>query len=545
MKHVFFILFVFSYQFVSAQHKHFTHEDTLRGSITPERQWWDLTYYNLQLEVFPDSKTLAGKNTVHFTALEDGNIMQIDLQSPLKIERVLHQGKELSWESTKNAHFVKLDKEIKAGEKDSICIEYSGKPQQAKRAPWDGGLVWNKDKNGNEFIATACQGIGASIWWPCKDHMYDEPDFGMTIGITVPSHLTAVSNGRLIETRKEKGKRHTFIWKVVNPINNYGVNVNIGDYVNFSEVYEGEKGKLDMSYWVLADNLEKAKEHFKQAPMMMQAFEHWFGPYPFYEDSYKIVEVPYLGMEHQSSVTYGNHYKNGYLGADFSGTGWGLKFDYLIVHESGHEWFANNITYKDIADMWIHESFTTYSESLFLEYHYGKEAAAKYIIGTRGSIGNKTPIIGIYDVNHEGDGDMYTKGANIIHTLRQFVPEDEKWREILRGMNSQFYHKTVTTKEIEDYLSDKIGMDLKPFFDQYLREAAIPTFEFKSDGNQLLYRWANCNEDFNMPIDVVIDGQVTRLYPKSEFQAIGCESISTFSIDPDFYVKKRELTEKE
>src|SRR5690606_34329520 len=354
------------------------------------------------------------------------------------------------------AHFIELDQEINAGAKDSICIQYSGKPQQAKRAPWDGGLVWSKDKNGNEFIATACQGIGASIWWPCKDHMYDEPDFGMRIQITVPAHLTAVSNGRLIETRKEKGKRKTFVWKVVNPINNYGVNVNIGDYVNFFETYAGEKGNLDMSYWVLAENLEKAKEHFKQAPMMMQAFEHWFGPYPFYEDSYKIVEVPYLGMEHQSSVTYGNHYKNGYLGADFSGTGWGLKFDYLIVHESGHEWFANNITYKDIADMWIHESFTTYSESLFLEYHYGKEAAAKYIIGTRSSIGNKSPIIGIYDVNHEGDGDMYTKGANIIHTLRQFVPEDEKWRGILRGMNSEFYHKTVTTEEIEAYLSERV-----------------------------------------------------------------------------------------
>lgn len=545
MKRFFLILFLVSGQLSFAQHKHFTHDDTLRGSITPERQWWDLTYYNLQLEVFPDSKTLAGKNTVHFTALEKGKRMQIDLQSPLKIERVVHQGVELKWESTKNAHFIELNQEINAGAKDSICIEYSGKPHQAKRAPWDGGLVWSKDKNGNEFIATACQGIGASIWWPCKDHMYDEPDHGMTIEITVPAHLTAVSNGRLIETRKEKGKRKTFIWKVVNPINNYGVNVNIGDYVNFFETYAGEKGNLDMSYWVLADNLEKAKEHFKQAPMMMQAFEHWFGPYPFYEDSYKIVEVPYLGMEHQSSVTYGNHYKNGYLGADFSGTGWGLKFDYLIVHESGHEWFANNITYKDIADMWIHESFTTYSESLFLEYHYGKEAAAKYIIGTRSSIGNKSPIIGIYDVNHEGDGDMYTKGANIIHTLRQFVPDDEKWRQILRGMNSEFYHKTVTSKEIETYLSEHLGMNLEAFFDQYLREANIPTFEYQIKGDKLIYKWTNCIESFDMPVDVSMNNQTVRLYPKTEFQELDWVENTSFSIDPNFYVKKREITDKE
>ncbi|MFD0878390.1 M1 family aminopeptidase, partial [Massilia pinisoli] len=166
-------------------------------------------------------------------------------------------------------------------------------------------------------------------------------------------------------------------------INNYGINMNVGNYEHFNEIYDGEKGKLTLDYYVLPENLEKAKTQFKQVPMMLKAFEHWFGPYPFYEDGYKLVDVPYLGMEHQSSVTYGNKYNNGYLGRDLSGTGWGLKWDFIIVHESGHEWFANNITYKDMADMWIHESFTNYSENLYTEYYFGKEAGAAYVIGCR------------------------------------------------------------------------------------------------------------------------------------------------------------------
>lgn len=524
-----------------AQIRQFTHEDTLRGSITRERVWWDLLHYDLSVSVFPEIKEISGLNTIQFKTLEANNVMQIDLQAPLHIDHILYHDRELKWKNIGAAYFIELETTPEIGSVDSITISYSGSPHQAIRAPWDGGFVWNKDKEGNDFISTACQGLGASIWWPCKDHMYDEPDQGIIVHANVPANLVAVSNGRLISVEKAEKKRKTYTWEVVNPINNYGVNLNIGNYVNFTEVYQGEKGPLDMSYWVLEYNLDKAKEHFKQAPMMMKAFEYWFGPYPFYEDSYKLVEVPYLGMEHQSSVTYGNHYRNGYLGADLSYSGWGKKFDYLIIHESGHEWFANNITYKDIADMWIHESFTTYSESIFVEYYYGKEAGTEYVIGSRRGIDNKAKIIGEYNVNHEGDGDMYTKGANIIHTLRQFVPDDEKWRRILRGMNSTFYHQTVTTREIEQFLADSIGMNLQPFFDQYLRQANIPVLEYKIEKDELVYRWTDCIETFNMPVRIILKEEETMIYPTIEWQTLSGKNIDKIVVDENFYIKSKQI----
>ena len=403
----------------------------------------------------------------------------------------------------------------------------------------DGGFSWKKDKNGNHFVATSCQGLGASVWWPNKDHMYDEVD-SMFITVTNPKGLSNISNGRLRSKTDNEDGTVTSNWFVNNPINNYGVNVNIGDYVHFSEVYEGEKGSLDLDYYVLSYNLDKAKEHFTDTPKMMKAFEHWFGPYPFYEDGFKLVEVPYLGMEHQSSVTYGNQYKKGYLGRDLSGTGWGLKFDFIIIHEAGHEWFANNITNKDIADMWIHEGFTAYSENLFLDYHYGKEASAEYVIGTRKLIQNDKPLIGPYNVNKEGSGDMYYKGANMIHTLRQLIEDDEKWRQILRGLNSTFYHQTVTTKQIEDYLSEQSGIDLTEFFNQYLRTTMIPTLEYKIENGELKYRWINIIDKFDMPIEVTIDNKKQWLFPKAEWKTLSIKS-DNIEVDKDFYVHSKKL----
>ena len=327
----------------------------------------------------------------------------------------------------------------------------------------------------------------------------------MLMSINVPNNLMNVSNGRLRKVSSHDDNTTTYHWFVSNPINNYGVNVNIGDYVKFSEIYDGEKGKLDVDYYVLRYNLEKAKIHFMDVPKMLDAFEHWFGPYPFYEDGYKLVEVPYLGMEHQSSITYGNKYLKGYLGRDPSNTGWGLKFDFIIIHESGHEWFANNITYIDIADMWVHEGFTAYSENLFLNYHNGKEAGADYTIGTRRGIKNEKPIIGIYDVNSKGSGDMYSKGANLLHTIRQITNDDEKWRKTLRGLNKTFYHQTVTSNQVENYISENIGFDLKYVFDQYLRDIRIPTLEYTIKNKEFKYRWSNTIDGFDMHIEVIID----------------------------------------
>lgn len=519
--------------------RQYTEQDSLRGSITPERAWWDLVYYDLGVTVDPEEKYISGSNTIHYRVLEERQVLQVDLQNPLVIDKVEQDGKTLEVEHKGNAHFVKLIKPQHKGDINKLTVRYSGHPRKAANAPWDGGFSWKKDKNGNPFIATSCQGLGASVWWPNKDHMYDEVD-SMAIHVTAPKSLVSVANGRLRNVT-ENGKTKTYHWFVSNPINNYGVNINIGDYVHFGEKYAGEKGILDMDYYVLRYNLEIAKAQFKQAPMMMKAFEHWFGPYPFYEDSFKLVEVPYLGMEHQSSITYGNKYGNGYLGRDLSHSGWGLKFDYILVHESGHEWFANNITYIDIADMWIHESFTAYSESIYLDYYFGKEAAEAYILGTRGNIRNDRPIIGPYDVNQEGSGDMYYKGANMIHTLRQLVDNDEKWREVLRGLNREFYHQTVTTAQIESYLSKQIGMDLSSFFDQYLRTNMIPELNYEVNGPNITYRYTNVVPGFRMPVRVLVDGVSRWLYPSVNWKTeVLPGPASSLQVDPNFYIDVKQ-----
>ncbi|WP_242094631.1 M1 family metallopeptidase [Aestuariivivens sediminicola] len=520
----------------------FNRQDTLRGSITPERAWWDLTYYHLDIRVDPDKKYISGKNTIQYKVLESESVMQIDLQTPLVLSRAIQNGKELDIIHDGNAHFIKLEEQQIPNDINSIEVYYEGHPREAIRAPWDGGISWKKDTNGNHFIASSCQGLGASVWWPCKDHMYDEVD-SMLISVNVPSKLMDVSNGRLRKV-EQIGDTKTYHWFVSNPINNYGVNINIGDYANFSEVYDGLGGNLLLDYYVLRDNLEKAKAHFKVTPKMMEAFEYWFGQYPFYADSFKLVEVPYLGMEHQSSVTYGNDYQNGYRGTDLSGTGWGLKFDFIIIHEAGHEWFANNITYKDIADMWIHESFTAYSENLFLDYFYGKEASADYVIGTRKNIMNDRPIIGLYNVNYKGSGtDMYYKGSNMLHTLRQLIEDDEKWRRILKGLNRTFYHQTVTTQQIENYISEQTGYDLSEFFDQYLRTTMIPTLEYQIDDRSLKYRWTNIIAKFDMPVEVIINGKNQWLYPNAEWKTLTSEDnpITSFEVDRDFYVDSKKI----
>ncbi|MBL0006673.1 MAG: M1 family metallopeptidase [Saprospiraceae bacterium] len=515
----------------------FTRQDTLRGSITPERAWWDLSYYDLAIDVDVEGKSLKGTNTIYFFVIIPQQVMQIDLQEPLAITHVDYKGQKLSYTREGNVYHIRFPYPLVAGDRDKITIQYEGVPVVAVRPPWDGGLTWSKDDNDNPFVATSCQGLGASVWWPCKDHMYDEPD-SMLIRITAPPSLTDVSNGRLRHIDYLPDGRKTFHWFVSNPINNYGVNLNIGRYAHWTDTIHGEKGVLDMDFYVLQDNYDKAREHFKDAHRTIKAFEYWFGPYPFYEDGYKLVEVPYLGMEHQSCVTYGNKYQMGYLGRDLSSTGWGLKWDFIIVHESAHEWWANNITYKDIADMWIHESFANYAESLYLDYHFGQQAASDYVIGTRRTIMNNEPIIGTYNVNKEGSGDMYPKGGNMLHTLRTWIGDDEKWRSVLRGLQRDFYHQTVTTEQIENYIATQTGKDLKAFFNQYLRDTRIPVVEYEMKGKKLNYRYAKIVDGFNMPVEVRINsGDKIILKPTAQWQELKMEDqVKSFSVDPDYYV---------
>ncbi|MBS0029692.1 M1 family metallopeptidase [Chitinophaga sp. 22321] len=524
-----------------AQHQ-FSRADTLRGSITPPRAWWDVTNYDLHVQVNPDDSTFSGFNTITYQVLKPDSLLQIDLQTPMIIDSVIQDKKSLSFTRDSNAWFIRLKSPQVKDKKKQLTIFYSGKPHRAKNAPWDGGIVWSRDEKGRPWIATAVQGLGASVWWPNKDTQSDEPE-DMSIHVTVPGDLVDVSNGRLKKTEENPDGTHTYTWYVGNPINNYDVALNIGNYTEIKDSYSGEGGKLDLGYWVLDYNEDTAREHFKVVKPMLKCFEYWFGKYPFYKDSYKLVEVPFLGMEHQSAVAYGNKYQMGYKGTDLSGTGWGLKWDFLVIHESGHEWFGNSITSKDLADMWIHESFTNYSETLFTECAYGLKAANEYVQGIRKNIKNDEPIIAPYGVNAEGSGDMYYKGANMIHNIRQIMENDEAFRQMLRGLNKTFYHQTVTTQQIEQYMSQAVGMDLSKIFDQYLRHTTIPTLEYRFSGQQLQYRWVTDVKDFNMPVKVKLsDNGFKLIYPGRLWRSsnISLSDMKNFEVDKNFYIKVKK-----
>lgn len=520
----------------------FTHQDSLRGSITPERAWWDLTFYHLYVNINPADSSIHGTNTVVYKVLKPYGVMQIDLQPPMQITKVTQDNKTLTFRRDGNAWFIDVAKQ-EAGSTGQVEITFGGRPHIATRPPWDGGLTWDHDSNGKPFVGTSCQGDGASLWWPCKDHQYDEPD-SMAIDVEGPADLIAVSNGRLRKVdNNRRTKTKTFHWFVTNPINNYDVSVDIGDFVHFGEVYNGEKGPLDCEYYVLREDEAKAHEQFKQVKLTLDAFEHWFGPYPFYKDSYKLVETPFLGMEHQSDVSYGNHFQNGYLGRDLSNSGWGLKFDYIIVHESAHEWFGNSITSKDIADSWIHEGFADYAEDLFVDYYYGKKASQEYVEGIRTEIANEDPIISHYNVNQDGSRDMYFKGANMLHMIRQIINDDEKWRTILRGLSKEFYHQVVTTAQIESYISKQSGIDFSAFFDQYLRDIRVPILEYIVGKNGMQFHWTNCIQAFNMPVRVIINGIPTWIKPTTDWRALtGLPDNATVAVDPNFYVASFNLT---
>ncbi len=529
----------------------FTHADTLRGTYGPGRNWWDVTKYDLHVKFnIPDS-TISGFNVIEFKALKKGNVMQIDLQEPMILDSYMFSfdrtavrtyGEVDKAQKDGNAYFINVpDKYTNSKSKIYLTLYYHGKPKVAIRPPWDGGLIWKKDRNKNPWVTIACQGLGASVWYPCKDHQLDEPD-SAEMHITCPDTLMCVGNGRYRGKISNNDGTATYDWAVTEPINNYCIIPYIGKYVHFGEVFKGEKGDLDMDYWVLDYNLDKAKKQFEDAPHMMKAFEHWFGPYPFYKDGYKLVDAPHLGMEHQSATAYGNGYQMGYYGKDLSGSGWGMKWDFIIVHESGHEWFANNITSKDIADMWIHESFTNYSETLFTDYFYGKEAGNAYVQGTRKNIANDIPIIGHYGVNQEGSGDMYYKGGNMLHNIRQVIDNDEKFRSILRGLNSKFYHKTVTTKEVEDYISKESKKDFSKVFDQYLRTTEVPVFEYKIEGYKLTYRYDSCVAGFNMPLKIHFKTDQW-IKPTEKWQTLNMypEGDINFAVDKNFYIKTKKV----
>jgi aminopeptidase N len=521
----------------------FTHADTLRGSTTaPERTWWDVTFYDLRVAISPTDSSIRGSNGITYRVVAPAREMQIDLMEPLVVDSMIQDGRAVPFRRDGNAFFARPGGAQATGSSGTITVYYHGQPQPARRPPWDGGFTWTSDSLGRRWVVTTDQGLGASVWWPNKDIGADEPD-SQRIALTVPDPMIDVSNGRLRSVTPNGDGTTTWEWFVSNPINNYAIAVGAGSYAHYSEFFEGERGTLTMDFWPLSFHLAAAQRQFPQAKTMLACFEHWFGPYPWYEDGYKLVETPHPGMEHQSAVAYGNWYQNGYRLRDVSGTGIGNKFDFIIVHESAHEWFANNITAKDNADMWVHESFANYAENLYVECQFGKAEGSEYVIGSRHNIRNDRPIVGVYGVNASGSGDMYYKGGNMLHTIRQIVGDDEKWRGILRGLNKTFWHQTVTGKQIEDYISRESGTDLSKVFEEYLRTTQVPTLEYRIDGKTLAYRWTDVVPGFAMPVAVTLaDSGYSILHPTEAWQTatLTLADRSRFQVDPDYYVLTRE-----
>ncbi|MEO7960075.1 MAG: M1 family metallopeptidase [Ginsengibacter sp.] len=532
---------------LAASAQTFNHADSLRGSDGPGRNWWDVTKYDLHVTFNLTDSSISGYNVISFknTLTEHADYLQIDLQEPMQMDSVRfqnHSSPILNNRVSKdgNAYFISLPPDWDSEKGSQLSVYFHGRPRMAVHPPWDGGIIWKKDKAGDPWISIACQGLGASVWYPCKDIQSDEPD-SAEMHITAPTELTVVSNGRLTGKEIAGNGNETTTWKVVSPINNYNIIPYIGKYVHFGEIYKGEKGDLTMDYWVLDSNLQKAKLQFLDAPRMMKAFEYWFGPYPFYEDGYKLVDAPHLGMEHQSAVAYGNGYLNGYHGSDLSGSGWGMKWDFIIVHESGHEWFGNNITARDMADNWIHEGFTNYSETLFTEYYFGKEAATAYVTGLRKKIENKEPIIGPYGVNKDGPIDIYYKASNMIHTIRQVIDNDTIFRKILRGLNTDFYHQLVTSKQVEDYISLHAGKDLSKIFDQYLRSTQIPVLEYCIKNGELSFQWTNSVKGFDMPVKISGTGEHYHfIYPTDKIKKMKT-TLLMLQVDENFYIKTHQI----
>jgi aminopeptidase N len=533
MKKYLIISILFNYFLFSKAQIKYTHLDSLKGFYSPVRSWWDVLHYDLHVDFNIKDSSIKGFNTITYKVLEVKNLLQIDLLEPLFIDSITQDKKQLQYRKDGPAYFVNLVSEQNIDSQKQITIHYHGRPKVAKNPPWDGGVVWKKDEQKNPWVSIACQGMAARVWFPNKDHMADEPE-SADMYFSSENDLIAVSNGKLVGVEMINSKLQ-YHWRVKNPINNYNIIPYIGKYVSIRDTFKGKNGQLDLEYWILAPNYEKAKIHFKQVKSMLRCFEDWFGPYPFYEDGYKLVEAPYLGMEHQSATAYGNNFVNGYLGRDLSLTGWGLKWDFIIIHESGHEWFGNNISAKDVADNWIHESFTAYSENLYVEYLFGKQAGAEYVIGTRNAIKNNQTIIVDYDVNQGSSGDLYYKGANMLHMIRQIVNNDSLWKAMLQHLNKTFWHQTVTTKQIENEMSQFLKIDLSKIFDQYLRTIQIPTLEYYFKKNKLHYRFTNCVKDYRMKLKIENEGKLQWLDVSEKWQQLVTKDL-VLKPDSNFYI---------
>ncbi|WP_396183529.1 M1 family metallopeptidase [Flavobacterium sp.] len=522
------ILAFFGLQQINAQE--FTRRDSLQGGLRPERTCFDVLRYDLNLTIEPEYKTVKGYNEITFKVIEKTQKIQLDLFENMVVDSIIFNEKKLQYKREFDAIFINFPSILPLNTEQKVRFYYSGNPLVAKRAPWDGGFVWKKDSNGNDFVGVAVQGTGASLWYPVKDHQTDEPDRGASVKVAVPNGLMNVSNGKFIGNENLKNGFTRWDWEVNNPINNYNIVINIGDYVNIHEKLDN----LDLDYYVLAENEAIARKHFEEVMPMMECFQQKFGNYPFANDGYKLVETPYLGMEHQSAVAYGNKFTKGYLGNDMTGTGIGLEFDYIIIHETGHEWFGNSITSKDIADMWIHESFTTYSECVYVECQFGYEKAMAYINGQKKLIANQKPVIGQFGVNFKtGNSDMYFKGALMLNTIRHIINDDTKWWAMLKKYAETFRHKIIESKDVVAFFSKESGLNLSPVFDQYLKHKAFPELELKFNEGTFDFRWKTDVENFKMPFECKIGTKSMRYEATNAWQSAPIQLKKTTDLSLD------------
>lgn len=517
--------------------------DVLRGGLRPERECYDVHFYDLRVEPSIDDKSITGTCKIYFNALSDFDRMQIDLFANMQIDNILLNGNDVSWTRDFDAVFISIGNKILKGSAGVLTVNYHGIPQEARNAPWDGGFVWKKDSAGKPWVGVACQGTGASLWWPCKDHLSDEPD-SMRISCILPPDLVCVANGREIARESLQSGKTMFTWYVSYPINNYNVSINIGQYAHIHDNYISEDGdSLSLDYYVLKENYDKASEHFKQVKPMLSCYEKFLGKYPFYKDGYALVETPYLGMEHQGAIAYGNNYKTGYNGMDRSGNR--LTFDYIIIHETGHEWWGNSVSAADIADMWIHESFCTYSEAIYVECMHGYDTAMTYVNAMRSAVGNNKPIYGTFGLNREGHSDMYLKGMLFLNTLRHVIQDDDKWWPMIKNISDTTFKMRVTDyREIVEYFNSKTGMDLKPVFEQYVKNAHLPTLEYSlkplKNGISMKYRWNAQAANFAMPVEIADDKEVIRISPTSKWQTINLSAVPEFD-DKRFYYRRKQI----
>jgi len=528
----------------------FNRSDSLRGNLSSFRSCYDVNYYDLNIVIDDKNKKISNSfNIIHFTALDNFQSLQIDLFSNLNILGIEFENTLLSFTRDHNAVFIDFPRVILNDEILSFTVYYNGEPREAVNPPWDGGFSWENDSNSLPWIGVSCQGLGASSWWPCKDHQSDEPD-SMKITCSVRKPLKVISNGNLINDTVVYNKDLNSLttkssWFVSYPINSYNVTLCIGDYTHFNDIYVNQKDTLDLDYYVLSYNKKKAMEHFNQVKPMLACFEKYFGPYPFWSDGYALVETPYLGMEHQSAIAYGNNFLPGYNGnTKFTA---GFDFDYIIIHETGHEWWGNSITTNDIADMWIHEGFCTYSEVLYVECIYGYNAMLEYVNNQKKSVRNDKPIVGPYNVNTRGSNDMYQKASLMLHTLRSVIDNDSLWFALIEGISYEFKHKTIDGVDVINYINLMIKRDLSSFFNQYLYNKNLPVLEYKIQSNgtdySLMYRWDAIN-DFKMRIQVNNGNNNIWITPNDSWKKLSLEliDIKDFSIRKDlFFIETKKI----